>query len=83
MVSEPMGWRAHGQSPSGAKILVMDSKSRGLISRSVSEAQRERCALQVGVIVIPRVWFKRIEVTSYLTKAAPFFPGGPLVKLHS
>jgi len=47
------GWK--GQSPSGAKILVVDRWSRGFVSRSVGEAQRGRCTLQVGVIVTPRV----------------------------
>jgi len=32
------GWRAHGQSPSGEKILSVDHRSRGLVSRSVGEA---------------------------------------------
>ena len=36
-VSCASGWRAHGQSPSGAKILGVDLRSRGLVSRSVGE----------------------------------------------
>jgi len=74
------GWIAHGQSLSGTKILGVDRCSRGLVSWSVSEAQRERCALQVGVIVTPRVWLKRIEVTTYITKGASFFSGSPLLR---
>jgi len=72
-VSSASGWLAHGQSPSGAKILGVDRRSRGLTSRSVGEAQRGRCVLQVRVIVTPRVWLKRIELTIYITKGAPFF----------
>ena len=79
IVSCASGWRAHGQSPSGAKILGVDRQSRGLVSRSIVEAQQGRCALQVGVIVTPRVRLKRIEVTTYITKGAPFFSGSPLL----
>jgi len=30
--------------------------------------------------VTPRVWLKRIEVTTYITKGAPFFSGNPLLR---
>jgi len=36
--------------------------------------------LQVGLIVIPRVWLKGFEVTTYMTKRAPFFSGAPLIR---
>ena len=68
------------ESPSGAKILGVDRRSRGLVSRSDSEAQRGRCALQVGVIVTPRVCLKAIEVTTYITKGVPFFSGSLLLR---
>jgi len=32
------------------------------------------------VIVTPRVWLKRIEVTTYITKGAPFFSGSLLLR---
>ena len=31
-------------------------------------------------LVIPQVWFKRIEVTTYITKGGPFFSGSPLIR---
>jgi len=36
--------------------------------------------LQVAVIVTPRAWFKRIEVTTYITKGASFFLESPLLR---
>ena len=81
IVNYASGWRAYGHSHSEAKILGMDHQSRGLVSRSVTEAQRERLALQVGVIVTPQVWLKRIEVTTYATKGAPSFSENPLLRI--
>ena len=80
MVSCASGWRAHRQWPSGPKILGVDRRLRGLVSRLVSEAHWGRCALQVGVIVAPRMWPKRIEMTTCTIKGAPFFSGSPLLK---
>jgi len=74
------GWRAHEQSPSGAKILDVDRRPRGLVSRSVGQIQRGHCAFQVGVIVIPWVWLRRIEVTTFITKGAPFLSGSSLLR---
>ena len=37
----------------------MNRQSTGCVSRPISEAQRGRCARQVGVNVIPRMWLKR------------------------
>ena len=58
----------------------MDRRSRKPISQSVSEAQQGRYAAQVGVNITPRVWLKRIEVTTYVTKSAPFFFRSPLLR---
>jgi len=86
MVSEPtrdrelrLWMRAHGQSPSDVKILGVDCRSRGLVSRSIIEVQLGHSALQVGVIVTPRVGVKRIEVTTYITKGTPFFSENSLL----
>jgi len=46
----------------------------------VSEAERGRCALQVGMIRIPQMWLKRIKVTNYITKGAHFVLGSPLLR---
>jgi len=35
---------------------------------------------QVGVTVTPRVGLKSIEITTYITKGAPFFSGKPTLK---
>jgi len=74
------GWRAHGQSPSESRILGVDRRSRGLVSRSVSEAQRGRCAFQVRVVVTPRGWLKKIKVTTYIIKGVPFLLGSSLLR---
>ena len=42
------------------KDIRMDRRLRGLVNQSVSEAQRGCCALQVGVIVAPRLWLNMI-----------------------
>jgi len=58
----------------------MDCRSRGFVSRFGSETQRERCALQVGVILTPRMRLKKgFELNAYFTKGAPFFSGSPLL----
>jgi len=57
-----------------------DDRTRGHISRSVNEAQWGWCALQVGVIVILRVWLKKIEATTDITIGALFFSGTPLLR---
>jgi len=51
----------------------MNRRSKEIISQSVSETKRGRYALQVGVIVSPQVWLKRIKVTAYITKGATSF----------
>ena len=73
-------WRAHGQSPSGARRLGVNCWLRRLVSRLVSEAQRGPSALPVMVTVIPRMWLKKIEVIAYITKSASFFSGSPLLR---
>ena len=47
---------------------TMGYRSKGLISRSVSKAQRGCCVLQVGVNVTPQVWLKRYWSDTYITK---------------
>jgi len=32
-------------------------------------------------IVITRLWLKKIEVITYITKGAPFFSGSPLLRI--
>jgi len=51
----------------------LDHWLKGRVSRSIRKAQRERCSLQVGVIVTPGVWLKWIEMTTYITKYASSF----------
>jgi len=51
----------------------MDRWSRGLVNQSISEAQRGHYELQVGLIVIPRMWLKGFDVITYITKVPPSF----------
>jgi len=55
------------------KDIMLDRQSRGCVSRSVREVQRGHCALQVRVIVTPRVQLKRIGMTIYISKDESFF----------
>ena len=61
----------------------VECQSIGLVSQSACEAQRGRCALQVGVIVTPRVRLKRIRATTYITKGALSFLGAHSYELRS
>ena len=59
--------------PQHGKGAVMDHRSRVLVNQLVSEAQRERCTLQLGVNVTPLESLKRIEEKICITKDAPSF----------
>jgi len=58
----------------------VDRQSRGLVSRSVSEVQRGRCALQVRVIVIPRVWLKHDRSDYFYHQRCTFLFGKPTLE---
>ena len=75
------GQESPSELPSGIKILGW--MGGRLVSFSISEAQRERCAPQVGVNVKPWLWFKRIEVTTYITKSASSISGFHSSELHN
>jgi len=58
----------------------MDRRSRELVSGSVTKIWRGRCVLQVGVNVVPRLWLKKIERTTYITEGVPSFLESPLLR---
>ena len=76
----PVDGEPIGSQPSRAKILVADRWSRGLINQSISKAQRGRCALQVGVIVTPRVWLKKDRTDYLYHQRCTFLFGKPTLK---